>query len=90
MFIDYFLACRIFKISQFNIFKQSNITYFSIIFNTLHNYKYQGERTQGEHIFASQGLRFGSPFSPPLADLEYILKFAHNATWWLIEVAPLR
>ena len=22
-------------------------------------------------IFASQGLRFGSPFSPPLADLEY-------------------
>jgi hypothetical protein len=24
-------------------------------------------------IFASQGLRFGSPFSPPLADLEYIL-----------------
>ena len=41
-------------------------------------------------IFASQGLRFGSPFSPPLADLEYILKFARNATWWLIEVAPLR
>jgi hypothetical protein len=31
-------------------------------------------------IFASQGLRFGSPFSPPLADLEYILKFARNAT----------
>ena len=25
-------------------------------------------------IFASQGLRFGSPFSPPLADLEYILR----------------
>jgi hypothetical protein len=24
-------------------------------------------------IFASHGLRFGSPFSPPLADLEYIL-----------------
>jgi hypothetical protein len=41
-------------------------------------------------IFASQGLRFGSPFSPPLADLEYILKFARNATWWFIEVAPLR
>ena len=48
----YFLACRIFKISQFNIFKQSNITYFSIIFNTLHNYNYQDERTQGE-----QGIR---------------------------------
>jgi DNA-binding CsgD family transcriptional regulator len=31
-------------------------------------------------IFASQGLRLGSPFSPPLADLEYILKFACNAT----------
>ena len=42
------------------------------------------------HIFASQGLRFGSPFSPPLADLEYILKFTRNATWWFIEVAPLR
>jgi hypothetical protein len=41
-------------------------------------------------IFASQGLRFGSPFSPPLADLEYILKFTRNATWWFIEVAPLR
>jgi hypothetical protein len=41
-------------------------------------------------IFASQGLRFGSPFSPPLADLEYILKFARNATWWFIEVTPLR
>jgi hypothetical protein len=25
-----------------------------------------------------------------LADLEYILKFARNATWWFIEVAPLR
>jgi hypothetical protein len=44
----YTLACRIFKISQFNIHKQSNITYFSIIFNTLHNYNYQDERTQGE------------------------------------------
>ena len=41
-------------------------------------------------IFASQGLRFGSPFSSPLADLEYILKFTRNATWWFIEVAPLR
>ena len=41
----YTLAYRIFKISQFNIYKQSNITYFSIIFNILHNYNYQGERT---------------------------------------------
>jgi hypothetical protein len=41
-------------------------------------------------ILASQGLRFVSPFSPPLADLEYNLKFARNATWWFIEVAPLR
>ena len=40
-------------------------------------------------IFASQGLRFGSPFSPPLADLEYILKFARNATWWLSKLRPL-
>ena len=46
----YTLACSIFKISQFNIYKQSNITYFSIIFNTLHNYNYQGERTQGEQV----------------------------------------
>ena len=43
----YTLACRIFKISQFNIYKQSNITYFSIIFNILHNYNYyQGEQKQ--------------------------------------------
>ena len=56
MFIDYTLACRIFKISQFNIHKQSNITYFSIIFNTLHNYNYQDERTQGE-----QGIRANGP-----------------------------
>jgi hypothetical protein len=48
------------------------------------------ETFQSPIIFASQGLRFGSPFSPPLADLEYILKFACNATWWFIEVAPLR
>ena len=26
------------------------------------------------NIFASQGLPFGSPFSPTLADLEYILR----------------
>jgi hypothetical protein len=45
----YTLACRIFKISQFNIYKQSNITYFSIIFNILHNYNYyQGDRTHSE------------------------------------------
>jgi hypothetical protein len=31
-----------------------------------------------------------NPCTQPLADLEYILKFARNATWWLIEVAPLR
>jgi hypothetical protein len=48
------------------------------------------DTSSGIDIFASQGLRFGSPFSPPLADLEYILKFARNATWWFIEVAPLR
>ena len=29
---------------------------------------------RGEDIFASQGLRFGSPFSPSLADLEYIFE----------------
>ena len=57
----YFLACRIFKISQFNIFKQSNITYFSIIFNTLHNYNYQGERTQGERTQGEQGIRANGP-----------------------------
>ena len=58
------------------------------------NSLYKPLHTQGnnnnQHIFASQGLRFRSPFSSPLADLEYILKFVRNATWWFIEVAPLR
>ena len=35
------------------------------------------------HIFASQGLRFGSPFSPPLADLEYILRIHALIFHWL-------
>ena len=34
-------------------------------------------------IFASQGLRFGSPFSPPLADLEYILRICALIFHWL-------
>ena len=34
-------------------------------------------------IFASQGLRFGSPFSPPLADLEYILRIPALIFHWL-------
>ena len=34
-------------------------------------------------IFASQGLRFGSPFSPPLADLEYILRIRALVFHWL-------
>jgi hypothetical protein len=34
-------------------------------------------------IFASQGLRFGSPFSPPLADLEYILMIHALIIHWL-------
>jgi hypothetical protein len=34
-------------------------------------------------IFASQGLRFGSPFSPPLADLEYILRIRTLIFHWL-------
>ena len=33
--------------------------------------------------FASQGLRFGSPFSPPLADLEYILRIHALIFHWL-------
>jgi hypothetical protein len=36
-----------------------------------------------EVIFASQGLRFGSPFSPPLADLEYILRICALIFHWL-------
>ena len=36
-----------------------------------------------ESIFASQGLRFGSPFSPPLADLEYILRIRALMFHWL-------
>ena len=35
------------------------------------------------HIFASQGLRFGSPLSPPLADLEYILRIRALIFHWL-------
>jgi hypothetical protein len=34
-------------------------------------------------IFASQGLRFGSPFSPPLSDLEYILRIRTLIFHWL-------
>ena len=34
-------------------------------------------------IFASQGLRFGSPFPPPLADLEYILRIRALIFHWL-------
>jgi hypothetical protein len=34
-------------------------------------------------IFASQGLRFGSPFSPPLADLEYISRIRALIFHWL-------
>jgi hypothetical protein len=34
-------------------------------------------------IFASQGLRFGSPVSPPLADLEYILRIHALIFHWL-------
>jgi hypothetical protein len=60
-----------------------------VVVNEILNFEYL-RIGQHLHIFASQGLRFGSPFSPPLADLEYILKFARNATWWFIEIAPLR
>ena len=35
------------------------------------------------YIFASQGLRFGSPFSPPFADLEYILRIRAFILHWL-------
>ena len=34
-------------------------------------------------IFASQGLRFGSPFSPPVADLVYILRIRTLIFHWL-------
>jgi hypothetical protein len=34
-------------------------------------------------IFASQGLRFGSPFSPPLADLVHILRIHALIFHWL-------
>jgi hypothetical protein len=40
-------------------------------------------RTVSYHIFASQGLRFGPPFSPPLADLEYILSIRALIFHWL-------
>ena len=35
------------------------------------------------YIFASQGLPFGSPFSPPMADLEYILRIRALIFHWL-------
>jgi hypothetical protein len=38
-------------------------------------------------IFASQGLRFGSPFPPPLADLEYSGIFAYISS---ITCAPCK
>ena len=41
------------------------------------------ESFMGWTIFASQGLRFGSPFSPPLADLEYILRIRTLIFHWL-------
>ena len=37
----------------------------------------------GKHIFGSQGLRFGSPFPPPLANLEYILRIHALIFHWL-------
>ena len=43
----------------------------------------QNDSTLGFNIFASQGLRFGSPFSPPLADLEYILRIHALIFHWL-------
>jgi hypothetical protein len=52
----YTLACPIFKISQFIIDKPSNIIYNSFIFNILHIYKYQGERTQGEQVIGRMDL----------------------------------
>ena len=44
------------------------------------------------HISSSlaKGYDSGPPSLHPWRILEYILKFAGNATWWLIEVAPLR
>ena len=39
--------------------------------------------TMVSFIFASQGLRFRSPFSPPLADLEYILMIHALIFHWL-------
>ena len=61
------LACHIFKISQFNIYKQSNITYFSIIFNILHSYNYQGERTQGEQVIGRTDPEPSSLDPPPFS-----------------------
>ena len=49
----YTLACLIFQISQFSIYKPSNIMNTSLIFNILHIYKrnhFQGERTQDERV----------------------------------------
>ena len=42
------LAWVIFKISQFIIYKPSNIIYTSFIFNILHIYNYQGEQVIGQ------------------------------------------
>ena len=59
---------------------QTNITIFDIYMKGKTCIHIHLKLSHFESIFASQGLRFGSPFSPHLADLEYILKFARNAT----------
>jgi hypothetical protein len=66
------------------------IPIFRPVFNGKMNYeKIQFEREvidvvrSSYIIFASQGLRFGSAFSPPLADLEYILRIHALIFHWL-------
>jgi glutaredoxin-related protein len=51
---------------------------------------YCGDSVNVVIYFKRDDFNFDIVNFPPLADLEYILKFAHNATWWFIEVAPLR
>ena len=46
-------------------------------------YRYHEADSIITFIFASQGLRFGFPFSPPLADLEYILRIRALIFHWL-------
>ena len=58
-------------------------SYLVIIIIILSFFRQKFVRRISRSIFASQWLRFGSPFSPPLADLEYIFRIRALIFHWL-------